>query len=283
MFFPSRFFHFIVYVFIFALLNLHDCNSWKLKQTRIIPSKNEQRHSYASLAARCIAAAALVVPMNAFAVDSESLQQQLKSYQKVQVTQQRNRLQSQQAADISLSESYTPGSQVAKGIVVIPELETSFDLTQYPLGIEEASSLDSAFNNEQAALIITAVGREGQPVAARKYKLKDLRFPIFVQLTADENLMFPFTTGAWLSSAYSKGGISMTAVLDEDGRLQTSEASNRFGFAISDVNPRTGKRITANININFKSDGAAYSNEDAEFLARIDKELDRMGFTEVPQ
>ena len=168
------------------------------------------------------------------------------------------------------------------------------DPSQYPLGFNEASTIDPAFGDDQAALIITAVGKNSPPVAVRKMQLNKLKFPYVFELTVDD-LMFPYNTDIWLKSPLSQNSLSITCILDKDGSLITPSNIDRFGFAISDpisvykgtsvvvVNDDKNKevltlpdRLDAKISINLKSDGHEYSKEELELLSRVQNEIERL-------
>ena len=95
--------------------------------------------------------------------------------------------------------------------------------------------LDSSFDDEKASLIITAVPRNGSPFAAKIIRdLPSKSFPLAFTISS-EDLLFPYTKEAWDSSQYSKDDIAITAILDEDGHLETPGENTRFGFAIAQV------------------------------------------------
>ena len=148
------------------------------------------------------------------------------------------------------------------------------DASLYPLGFPEASELDLAFANDEATMVITAVGREGPPVAAKRMKLKGLQFPMMFELTTSD-LIFPYTAKAWENSPLSKDSIAVTCILDTDGQLITPSAFDRFGFAISApaVLGDLSQRTEAKVNINLKSDGHKYTVEELDLLSRVDNYL----------
>jgi hypothetical protein len=75
----------------------------------------------------------------------------------------------------------------------------------------------------------------------------------------------------------SKDSISVTCILETDGRLVTPSTSDRFGFAISDPITVSGEfqRTEAKVTISMKSDGRSYTPEELELLNKLDSELDR--------
>lgn len=126
--------------------------------------------------------------------------------------------------------------------------------------------------------------------AKRLAHLKDIRFPLVFELTTDD-LLFPYNKDAWMRSPRSAESVSVTCILEPDGRLATAESESRFGFAISDpIRPKEKiartesggeeeeafMRTDAKITINMRADGRAYSAEEEALLARVDGELDRL-------
>ena len=75
---------------------------------------------------------------------------------------------------------------IARGTVMIAANMYGVDASLYPLGFPEAAELDQAFANEEATMVITAVGRDGPPVAAKRMKLKGLQFPLSFELTSSD-------------------------------------------------------------------------------------------------
>lgn len=173
-----------------------------------------------------------------------------------------------------LSPSPLSKDVIAKGTVMIAATMYGVDASLYPLGFPEASELDLAFANDEATMVITAVGREGPPVAAKRMKLKGLQFPMMFELTTSD-LIFPYTAKAWENSPLSKDSIAVTCILDTDGQLITPSAFDRFGFAISApaVLGDLSQRTEAKVNINLKSDGHKYTVEELDLLSRVDNYL----------
>ena len=174
---------------------------------------------------------------------------------------------------------------IAKGSVMIAATMYGVDASLYPLGFPEASELDVAFNNEEATMVITAVGRDGPPVAAKRMKLKGLQFPMQFELTTSD-LIFPYTAKAWSNSPLSKDSIAVTCILDTDGALITPSPFDRFGFAISApaVLGDLSERTDAKVSINLKSDGHKYTTDEFDLLSRVDNFLagvDKVKKTEV--
>jgi hypothetical protein len=163
---------------------------------------------------------------------------------------------------------------IAKGTVMIAANMIGVDASLYPLGFPDAAELDQVFANEDATMVITAVGRDGPPVAAKRLKLKGLQFPMSFELTTSD-LIFPYTASAWNNSPLSKDSIAVTCILDTDGQLLTPSSLDRFGFAISSpaVLGDLSQRTDAKVSINLKSDGHKYSADEADLLSRVDNFL----------
>ena len=228
------------------------------------------------------------------AVDN-SFQDQLRVIQVLQQEGQRDRV-----LDAEKKVRNTVDSDdviLARGIVSLATtgLANRVDPSQYPFGFERADALDSKFAGNKAALIITAVGRNGPPVAAKKLPLAGLQFPLVFEIS-DRDLIFPYNRDIWINSPLSKDSVAITCILDSDGVLATADSTDRFGFAISDpVQPASTRmpknkeaeaistkpllvplRGEAKISINLKSDGKAYTQAETELLSRVDSELDRL-------
>lgn len=181
----------------------------------------------------------------------------------------------------------------------------SVNPSEYPLGLPSATSLDTVYDQGDAALILSAVGREGPPFAAKKFPLKDQKFPFPFELTS-QDLMFPYTAEAWGRSPLRTGSISVACVLDADGRLATPSTNDRFGYAISVVlnqeqvnkgTPLTSTSLSTSasgeaemsvarsevsIDINLKADGRPYSSDELELMSKVDTELERMTSPAAP-
>lgn len=220
---------------------------------------------------------------------SNSLQEQLKAVRVLQVEQQRERVIFDKEEENINERSYEAGKLLARGVVALPPAATS-NPADFPFGYTEAAALDAVFGNEKAALILTAISKQGPPIAARRYEnLRDLKFPLVFEMTTDD-LLFPYNAEIWRKSPRSRSSISVTAVLEPDGRLVTAEPESRFGFAISDpmkedpLEKKEGDkeeeevmlRTDAKISVSMRSDGRAYSKEEMEMLQRVDDELDRL-------
>lgn len=208
-----------------------------------------------------------------------SLLEQLKVVQALQVEQQRSRVSEAREEELVRESGYERGRLIARGLVSLPSPGTSSP--DFPLGYTEASTLDPVFRSEEARLILTAVGKQGPPVAAKKYPLREVSFPFVFEITTDD-LLFPYNAKIWESSPLSESSISVTCVLEPDGKLVTPEPQARFGFAISDpIKTKSPQdvfmRTDAKVSINLRSDGRPYSEAEVEMLSRVDSELNRLG------
>ena len=191
------------------------------------------------------------------------------------MNRQMMRLDSQRGFDTALNTDFVSGSQVAKVIIKLPpeeELES-----QYPLGVSNPSDQDGK------VMICTAIGKEGPPIAARKFHIEGFKFPLFVEINL-QDLLHPFTSDSWLSSPLNRENTAITCVLDSDGKLQTVDPSDRYGFAISDPITADDKLLRKESILNLKNrpSGKPYSENELNILLRLDDELNLKGFRELP-
>lgn len=177
-------------------------------------------------------------------VAATEIKDQIKVIQALQVEKQIDSVKEQKQM-MQKSSSSSSSEVIARGIVALPPPSGSgIDVSQYPLGFSKAGMVDSRFDDKKASLIITAVPRNGPPFAAKIIRnLPSKSFPLAFTISSDD-LLFPYTKEAWDSSQYSKDSIAITAVLDEDGLLETPEESTRFGFAIAQVTKPMKQRNT---------------------------------------
>lgn len=168
---------------------------------------------------------------------------------------------------------YDDGYLLARGSVV---LESAGSQSLYPFGLSKASDVDAVYADENAALYLLAVGREGPPVAAKRYLLKDLSFPLAFELTA-KDLIFPYTAEAWLNTPGSRDSIAMTAIITVSPKLSVSTGTERFGFGVSDPTTFAGKfcRTTASIRVLGKIDKVKYTDSEVELLSNIDRAIEQ--------
>lgn len=166
---------------------------------------------------------------------------------------------------------YPDGFLISRGSVI---LDSPGSQSLYPLGLSKASDLDPVYSSDTASLFVLAVGREGPPMAAKRYFLKDVTFPLVLELTTDD-LLFPYTPEAWTKNANSKDSIAMTAIITASPTLSTSTGTERYGFAISDPIIFAGKpsRTSATMRVAGKIDKALYSDSERALLDSIDQEI----------
>lgn len=183
------------------------------------------------------------LPGNHLTAAGAQIKDQLKVVQALQVEKQIDSVQKQK---IQLNDARPDsGVLIATGVVAIPPPPGSaIDPSAYPLGFSKAGMVSSRFDDNKASLIITAVPRNGSPFAAKIIRnLPTKSFPLAFTITSDD-LLFPYNKEAWASSQYSKDSVAITAVLDEDGLLETPGENTRFGFAIAQVTkkPQTAEK-----------------------------------------
>lgn len=155
-------------------------------------------------------------------VQDNTLADQLKVVQALQVERQMDTVRKQEASLKAMAEAE---DTIATGIVALPPpAGQGIDASKYPLGYAKAVDLEGVFDADEAALVITAVPREGPPFAAKAYKLKDIDFPFAFDLNTND-LIFPYTAGAWKESALSKDTIAITAILAPNGKLSSTYTS----------------------------------------------------------
>ena len=195
---------------------------------------------------------------NAAALDDASFQGQLSIIREKQrsdiVTKQKESLEAQEKLFVSCPHVTHP--VIARGVVTISPLialenagSSTIDPSKYLLGLPFATDVDSRFSLADRAgdeggsdltptLFITAVGRDGPPLAAKKIRLDlsqsnagSLMFPVYVELTTAD-LLFPYSDEVWRQLPLKERGdsISVAAVLDSDGQLSGPPSSaDSFG------------------------------------------------------
>ena len=138
----------------------------------------------------------------------------------------------------------------------------------------KATDIDQSYDSEDASLFILAVGREGPPLAAKKYHLNQLQFPFVFEITSDD-LIFPYTQDAWLKSSNSKDTIAITAIVSSSKNLGEPSNTEKFGFGLSEPVVFAGvlSRSPAKVIIQDKIDKNLYSSEELNLLTNVDKEL----------
>ena len=236
------------------------------------------------LASVSVSAAIAVNPAFAATPPDSTLQDQLRVLQALQKVEEPRK--KEPVSDVGAIDA---DFNIITGTVSISSQLLATDPANYPLGLMDASSLSSKFSsNDKASLIVTAVGRNGPPLAARKYQLKDMKFPFLFSLST-RDLMFPYNREIWAKSSVSTDTLAVTCVLDPDGMLSKPDIEERFGFTISDkIN--TGSRVSLDsgipigagavggrgevrVVVSLRSDGKEYSEAERELLAKIDSFL----------
>ena len=244
-------------------------------------------HSLAGLVL-CIG---LQCPANGAVFDeSDSLQNQLSILREKKrldvVTVQKQQLENHRKDFASCKDNIIAKAVVTLSPVIASENSGSstIDPSKYPLGLPYPTDIDLRFEDESIvgipSLIITAVGRDGPPLAAKKFRLKDIsEFPLYVELSTGD-LLFPYSEDVWKNSPLRKDSISVTSILDTDGVLAaTASSADSFGFAISDAIPPEGNRREAKVEVTFKSGTQPYSSSEKELLSRVDVQLAQKGFS----
>jgi hypothetical protein len=193
-----------------------------------------------------------------------TFEDQLKVISALQVEKQIDGVRERKEKD-QLREKGASDSVIATGIVALPPPSgKGIDVTQYPLGYARANLLENSFEAEDAALIITAVPASGPPFAAkivRNLNKQDFPYPFSIR-TSD--LIFPYTEAAWRRSPLARKSVSLTAILDPDGKLTTPDDAH-FGFATSsiDTSSESSKGVTE-----ARLDSGAGVGEGASFKRR---------------
>lgn len=172
-----------------------------------------------------------------------------------------------------------PEKLIARGMVLLTPNDPNkeFDRVNFPLGLMKSGDLSELLLNDDASLFVLAVGREGPPVAALKYKLNSLSFPFVFEVTTD-NLLFPYTADAWSRSTNSKDSVAITAIISLDDKLATPSDAEWVGFAISDPVQIAGTlgRTTAKVEISNRINKNLYTQQEIESLSSVDRALEAL-------
>lgn len=206
-------------------------------------------------------------------VSGNTLQDQLKSIQQEKINSQKEMAEKQERDLLARQLQYPEGKLISRGTIVL----NAGDSTSYPFGFLKATDLDPLYGSDTSTLFILGVGREGPPLAAKRFKLNELKFPFSFELTTSD-LLFPYTEEAYKSSSNSKDSIATTAIISSSNSLAHPANNERYGFGLS--NPATFAgvltRSAAGISVTGKIDGTLYSQEETDLLDSVDKELDRI-------
>jgi len=230
---------------------------------------NAQRKIIASIASAIMVSNSLP----AFAEES-SLQDQLRVLQTMQTSQQKARFEKDEQDQVAKQLQYPEGKLVARGSVWL----NAKDKTSQPFGYAKSTDLDPSYGGDTASLFILAVGREGPPLAARRYAITpELEFPMIFEVTTSD-LLFPYTADAWSKSSNSKDSIALTAIISSSNSLSVPANNERFAFGVSDPITFAGTltRAPARLTVENKVDGTLYNPQELALLAGVDKEIARM-------
>lgn len=208
--------------------------------------------------------------------DISGFQSQLQILRQQKNEEQKNMKELNEQALMTKELLYPEGKVISRGIVYLTPKKNNieFDKINFPYGLMRASEIDEELNNDRATIFVLAVGREGPPVAARKYSLKDLSFPFVFEITTDD-LFFPYTPEAWSSSPNSKDSVAVSAVISTDEFLATPSFNEWVGFGLSNPVQFAGRieRSSATVNINNKIDKGLYSENEVKVLSSVDSAL----------
>lgn len=203
-------------------------------------------------------------------VEVPTLKDQLNDIQKEKVDIQKAMKDADEQAALTRQLTYPEGRLIARGFVSL-EVKPGAELGYYT-----ASELDPVYGtSEDSSLFILGVGRDGPPLAARRFKLNDIKFPFTFELTTDD-LLFPYNEDAWLKSDVRKDSIATTALISTGSSISKPTQTERYGFGLSDPVMFAGQqtRSASKMNVVGKVDGKLYTPDDVALLSGIDKGLD---------
>lgn len=163
------------------------------------------------------------------------------------------------------------GKLVAKGSVTLKSQDQSM-----PLGFRAAADIDAVYNSDDASLFVLAIGREGPVLAARKYPLKNVQFPMVFELDSSD-LLPPNTEESWATSANYRDAVALTAIISSSSALAQPQGFERIGVGVSDPITFAGAKIrsTARIDVFDKLNLKMYTPKEIAMLSSIDKELSK--------
>jgi hypothetical protein len=81
----------------------------------------------------------------------------------------------------------------------------------FPYGLTDPVIFDENLSDKRSTVFVLAVGRDGLPVAAKRMLLSDLTFPYAFEIN-DDDLVFPYTKEAYLSSEKRLDSVALTGV-----------------------------------------------------------------------
>jgi hypothetical protein len=201
-----------------------------------------------------------------------SLQEQLQNIAKLQLLDQQKQLEQDELDALNRQIKYSEGKLIATGKIIL-----GAETPALPLGYSKPSLLSSELADDKATLFILAVGRDGPPLAAKKYTVSDMKFP-FVFEILDTDLIFPYTPEAWKQSSNSKDTIAVTALLSPTNLLATPNPYTKVGFGLSQPLNIAGllSRSPAKLAVKDNVDTTLYSPEEIKLLSGVDTELNRI-------
>ena len=209
----------------------------------------------------------------------DAFQVQLQAIKQQQIDQQKEFSQKKEEELMSKELLYPDGHLIGRGIVTLTPLKNgvAFDRLNFPYGVYTAADMDENLNTEKASLFLLAVGKEGPPLAAIRYKLSDIKFPFVFEITSDD-LFFPYNLEAWKNSANSKDIVACTAILTPDDKLATPSDAEWVGFGLSNpiVIAGSNGRTSAKLTISTKIDKNLYTPTEITSLTNVDNEIERI-------
>jgi hypothetical protein len=213
-------------------------------------------------------------------VHADGIAEQLKLYQTQQVSSMRARYENAESNAVKQELLYKPGELIARGAVMISS-DYQQDKKNFPLGLETASQVDSNFDNPDATLYLIAVAKQdGVPMAVKKMKISELKFPIIFEIIS-KDLLFPYTEQAWADGPQSADSVVVTCIMSTIGDLSRPDPNTRLGFAVSEPVNIAGslQRSTARIDVNTKVDTRLYTKDETELLTNVEAALVKKGFS----
>jgi len=232
------------------------------------PIKNHEYYTKPFFA--CLAAFILSVSpigIKCAAADNEVIKAQLMKLENTKTQEQQQRVLGQEAANFQNDISSSITEIIAKGRVSIPS-------DVYPLGIEDATVLEG-LDGPDASLIVAAYGNEGRPVVAKRFRLKEIKFPFALELTKAD-LLFPYTGEAWDKDPKSKEKLGIVALLDGDGLTSTVAITDYVSVGESGPIKIAGSamRSEGKLQMRQRITTSPYSETETYQLRKIDAQLD---------
>mmetsp|Transcript_27262 Transcript_27262/g.35348 ORF Transcript_27262/g.35348 Transcript_27262/m.35348 type:complete len:156 (-) Transcript_27262:395-862(-) len=128
---------------------------------------------------------------------------------------------------------------------------------------------------KKSALFIAAYGNKGPPIAAKKYLLSEIRFPLAFELTK-QDLLFPYTASAWEKDPQSKEKLGIVALLDTDGIIATVSENDQVAAAESKPIKIAGSflRTEGKLVMKKRPNTDPYAPSEVSKLQKIDAQLE---------